>query len=86
MFGMGPREYWMKLRIREACHLLRLGTQEISDVAIELGFCDQSTFTVHFRRNVGVTPAHYAKQHHASDKHAHRTGRSKGSGFFDSHT
>lgn len=57
----------MKLRIREACHLLRMGTLAISDVAIELGFCDQSTFTSHFRRNVGVTPARYAKQRDASN-------------------
>ena len=32
-----------------------------ADVAAELGFVDQSHFTRHFKRLVGVTPARYVR-------------------------
>lgn len=59
MFGMGAYKFWMKLRMREACRLLSRRTLSISSIAGRLGFCDQSTFTMHFRRCVGTTPTKY---------------------------
>ena len=59
VFGFGPRTYWMKGRIRLACMALRNGIGTIATIANELGFCDQSNFTLHFRRHTGQTPAAY---------------------------
>lgn len=55
-FGMSPRTYWMKCRIRAACETLARGDEGIADLAARLGFCDQSNFTAHFRKHTGKTP------------------------------
>ncbi|MGG5288609.1 helix-turn-helix domain-containing protein [Pseudomonas shirazensis] len=57
--GLGPLQYHMQLRLIEARHRLRLG-QHAQDVALDLGFYDQSHFITAFRRVHGVTPQHYA--------------------------
>ncbi len=58
-YGITPQNYLMKTRIQAACHALRQPGSEISSVALELGFYDQSAFTVQFRRNMGITPLKY---------------------------
>lgn len=60
MCGMSPRTFWMKCRIREACHRLRAGGLTIARISSDLGFCDQSNFTQHFRRHTGCTPRKFA--------------------------
>jgi len=55
-FGMSPRTYWMKCRIRAACEALARGEESIADIAARLGFCDQSNFTAHFHKHTGKTP------------------------------
>ena len=57
--GLGPLQYHMQLRLIEARRRLRLG-QHAKDVALDLGFYDQSHFITAFRRVHGVTPQHYA--------------------------
>jgi AraC-like DNA-binding protein len=56
IFGISPQQYWMKLRLRAACESLRQGDEPITAIAQRLGFCDQSSFTAHFRRHTGHTP------------------------------
>ena len=58
-YGITPQNYLMKTRIQAACHALRQPGSEISSVSLELGFYDQSAFTVQFRRNMGITPLKY---------------------------
>lgn len=62
LFGCSPRVFWMKCRIRSACIALRDGRESINAIAQRLGFCDQSNFTQHFRRHMGVTPGMYRKR------------------------
>lgn len=57
--GLGPLQYHMQLRLIEARRRLRAG-QHPQDVALDLGFYDQSHFIGAFRRVHGVTPQHYA--------------------------
>ncbi len=59
-FGLPPHAYQLQLKIERARTLLRSG-QSAAWVAGELGFCDQSHFTRHFKRILGVTPGDYAK-------------------------
>jgi AraC-like DNA-binding protein len=42
--------------------LLERGDRSISDIAVELGFYDQSHFTRHFTRIVGTTPGRFARR------------------------
>lgn len=60
---MSPREFITKLRIKTACEELTRGNDSILQIALSLGFYDQSSFTMQFRQHMGVTPLHYRKQH-----------------------
>ena len=60
-FGAPPHAYQIGLRISRARALLAAGMQ-LAHVAAALGFADQSHFTRHFRRAVGVTPAAYRRR------------------------
>lgn len=59
-FGLTPQMYQLRVRLGLAQKSLRAGGLP-ADVAVELGFVDQSHFTRHFKRFVGVTPAAYAR-------------------------
>ena len=61
-FGTSPQAFIVKLRIQAACESLQLEGSQISEVASELGFCDQSSFTQLFQKHVGVTPLKYQKR------------------------
>ena len=54
--GLSPHQYTLQLRIKEAQRLLRTTELSIAEVAHRVGFCDQSHFTMIFRRFVGTTP------------------------------
>ncbi|MGF1523788.1 MAG: helix-turn-helix domain-containing protein [Leptolyngbyaceae cyanobacterium] len=56
--GLPPHAYLLQVRIHHAKAQLAQG-QAIADVAINTGFADQSHFTRHFKRFVGVTPGQY---------------------------
>lgn len=76
-FGISPQAFVVKLRIQAACEALQLEGAQISVVAQELGFCDQSSFTQLFQKHVGVTPLRYQKRY----RHIGETrvaGRGKG--------
>ncbi|MCX6847373.1 MAG: AraC family transcriptional regulator [Verrucomicrobia bacterium] len=61
-FGASPQAFIMKLRIQAACEALQREGANISDVAQDLGFCDQSALTHHFHRHMGMTPLKYLQQ------------------------
>ena len=61
-FGSNPQSFILKMRIQAACDALRRPDARISDVAFDLGFYDQSSFTLHFRRQMGITPLKYQRQ------------------------
>jgi AraC-like DNA-binding protein len=59
--GMSPHTYQIWLRISRAKQLLAAGLRA-SEVAVRVGFCDQSLLNRHFRRIVGTTPGRYAQR------------------------
>lgn len=61
-FGSSPQAFIMKLRIQAACDALQHEGSLISDVARNVGFCDQSSFTQQFQKHVGLTPLKYLRQ------------------------
>ena len=57
--GLPPHKYLIQIRIQQAKHLLMSG-MPIGDVAVEVGFADQSHLTKWFKRIVGVPPGQFA--------------------------
>ena len=61
-FHTTPQQFIIKMRVQAACDALRKKESVISEVALDLGFYDQSSFTQHFRKHMGVTPLKYQKR------------------------
>ncbi|MBV59641.1 MAG: hypothetical protein CMO58_08645 [Verrucomicrobiales bacterium] len=61
-FNLSPQQYIIKLRNHEACDLLGNGSQPIGDIAFDLGFYDQNSFIVQFKKNMEMTPLQYRRQ------------------------
>jgi len=57
--GLPPHAYLIQLRLDRARHLLAAGHSP-TDVALTVGFYDQSHLTRHFKRTYGITPGQYA--------------------------
>ena len=60
------REYLLQERIEAAKQLLAATERTIPQIASLLSFCDQSYFTLMFRRHTGITPGEYRKQNQRS--------------------
>jgi AraC family transcriptional regulator len=61
--GLPPYQYVLDRRIERAEKFLQTGSDiYVADVASEAGFSDQSQFSNHFKRLIGVTPAHFRKR------------------------
>ncbi len=58
--GVSPYQFVLRQRIQRAKELLLSGAETIADVALRVGFCDQSHFTAQFKRICGVTPRQFA--------------------------
>jgi Helix-turn-helix domain len=58
--GLPPHQYVITRRVERAQHLLRAGGElGLAEVALRVGFPDQSHFSLHFKRIVGVTPRQF---------------------------
>jgi AraC family transcriptional regulator len=58
--GLPPHQYVIKRRVERAWQLLRRnGDLGLGEVALRVGFYDQSQFCFHFKRIVGVTPGQF---------------------------
>jgi AraC family transcriptional regulator len=61
--GMTPVEYVESGRIAQAKELIQRAELSLAQVALAVGFADQSHFTRRFRHHVGCTPAAFAREH-----------------------
>jgi AraC family transcriptional regulator len=59
--GMPPHQYVIARRVERAQQLLREGDSSLAKVAARAGFSDQSQFSHHFKRVVGVTPGQFRR-------------------------
>jgi AraC family transcriptional regulator len=58
--GLPPHQYVIARRVERAQQLLQAGANlSLAEVALRAGFSDQSQFTHHFKRMVGVTPGRF---------------------------
>lgn len=61
--GVRPGRYMIQQRLNAACRLLENSELGINDIALASGFCDQSHLTKLFKRERGITPGEYRRQH-----------------------
>jgi AraC family transcriptional regulator len=57
--GVAPYRYLMQRRIHRAKRLLLAHSRPIADIAVDVGFANQSHLTLNFRKLVGTTPSRY---------------------------
>jgi AraC family transcriptional regulator len=58
--GLPPHQYVIARRIERAQHLLQADDEVgLAEVALRVGFGDQSKFSFHFKRITGVTPGQF---------------------------
>lgn len=62
-FGVGINAFLLKARVHAAADSLIRRDVPISEIALEVGFCDQSAFTRAFRERMGLTPREYRIQY-----------------------
>ena len=61
-FKTTVHQYILKLRILKSCDLLLKSNMTIADVALEVGFYDQSAYTRFFKKFMNETPLQYQKK------------------------
>lgn len=59
VFGITPGQYILRVRVDRARQLLTTTTTPLADIAPQVGFYDQASFTRRFARLTGQTPAQY---------------------------
>jgi AraC family transcriptional regulator len=60
-FGVPPHRYHMARRMDRARNLLQRSALSVTQIGIQIGFRDTSSFTRAFRRFAGVTPSEYRR-------------------------
>lgn len=58
-YSMTPLNFIKQLRLQEACERLRNPDRDVTDVAVELGYCSLSYFSKQFKAAFGHTPSAY---------------------------
>ncbi len=58
--GLPPHQFLIRLRVERAKRLIAAGRLSLAQIAIDVGFSDQSQLNRHFKRLVGVTPKRFA--------------------------
>jgi len=60
--GYSPLDYFIHLRIRNACHLLDFTTMKIKDIATNSGYIDPFYFSRVFSKIMGLSPLSYRRK------------------------
>jgi AraC family transcriptional regulator len=60
-FGIPPHRYHIKRRIERAKALLADPASSVTEIALELGFSETSSFSAAFRHTTGTTPTEYRR-------------------------
>jgi AraC family transcriptional regulator len=57
--GISPHQYLIRTRIRSAQFYLKTSDKPVAEIAYSVGFKDESSFCLTFKRKVGLTPMEY---------------------------
>ena len=73
--GYAPIDFFIRLRMHQACYLLNSTNRKVKDIAAALGYKDPLYFSRLFKSVHGVAPNHYrVTVHGAVDRAFHRDG------------
>jgi AraC family transcriptional regulator len=61
-FGEPPHAYVVKRRLERACHLMITSSTSLSEIALSVGFSDQSHLSRLFRHAFGQSPAGWRRE------------------------
>ncbi len=61
-FGLPPKRYIRKVKMKKAQTLLRISKAKITDIAYNIGYINTSKFSEAFKDIHGVTPSGYRKK------------------------
>jgi transcriptional regulator GlxA family with amidase domain len=61
--GVTPYELTLRIRVQKAGEALIESDDKVASIAHAHGFCNQSTFTQHFRTRTGMTPKQFRVRH-----------------------
>lgn len=61
--GTPPHRYMLSRRVHAAANLIKSTDRPMSDIALEVGFSDQSHFTRVFTAHIGQSPRRFRHQH-----------------------
>lgn len=64
-FGEPPHAYVVRRRLEEACHLMLTSSASLSEIALSVGFSDQSHLCKHFRQALGQSPSNWRREREA---------------------
>jgi AraC family transcriptional regulator len=61
-FGEPPHAYVMSRRFEKACHLMIASSESLSQIALGVGFSDQSHFCKRFKEAIGQSPSNWRRE------------------------
>ncbi|SFU77736.1 helix-turn-helix domain-containing protein [Halomonas korlensis] len=68
-YGIPPLAHVTRRRLARACERMLNGDEPLSRIAQDCGFCDQSHFTRHFHRALGMAPQRWRRLHAEGPRH-----------------
>jgi AraC-like DNA-binding protein len=71
-FGEPPHAYVMRRRFEKACHLMIASSESLSQIALSVGFSDQSHFCKRFKQALGQSPSNWRREHEIFATPSHR--------------
>jgi AraC-like DNA-binding protein len=66
-FGEPPHAYVMRRRLEKACHLMMTSSESLSQVALSVGFSDQSHLCKRFKQALGQSPSNWRREREIFD-------------------
>jgi AraC-like DNA-binding protein len=75
-FGEPPHAYVMRRRLEKACHLMMTSSESLSQIALSVGFSDQSHLCKRFKQAIGQSPSNWRREREMfSSPSFHETAR-----------
>src|SRR5688500_12370748 len=62
IYNTSPVKFITQVRLHEACEMLKDPNRDITDVAMESGFCSSSFFSTQFKAWLGESPSHHRRR------------------------
>ena len=65
--GKSPHAYVMRRRLEKACHLMISSSDSLSQIALSVGFSDQSHLCKRFKQAIGQSPSNWRREREMFD-------------------